>query len=405
LNRLTPEQRAANPNLVPELQAQAAQLAESYRRTNEQLDPLNRAVENFEQRLGMAVAATEVYTTASRGLLESLFSGTTEFREAMRSFTQTISQGFVKQFLDIAIAPMQEQVFDRMKKLFGVESAQDKANREFANTGIKFNTAVSTFDAAVNTFRSSLSAGIGGPDLPAGIAAQVGAIAPSQMTRADLEFMPAGSIDYVLTDAFKGIGESLTRLGTTAETTGKQANNAANEGEKGFTKFLGGMMGVATGALSIAGGIQQMQEGGTSNTLAGIGSILLGIGGAIGGLGSMGLFGKKAGGGAISANRPYLVGEVGPEIVVPRSSGTVMSNNQLREAMSTGVGGTRAPQLNMTFQTTSIGGVEYVSREQLEAAMASTRRAAVRDGARQGMSMTLDKLQQSPGTRGRVGLR
>jgi hypothetical protein len=164
------------------------------------------------------------------------------------------------------------------------------------------------------------------------------------------------------------------------------------------------MMGVATGALSIAGGIQQLQEGGTSNTLAGIGSILLGIGGAIGGLGSMGLFGKKAGGGAISANRPYLVGEVGPEIVVPRSSGTVMSNNQLREAMSTSAGGTSAPQLNMTFQTTNIGGVEYVSREQLEAAMASTRRAAVRDGARQGMSMTIDKLRQSPGTRGRVGL-
>lgn len=118
----------------------------------------------------------------------------------------------------------------------------------------------------------------------------------------------------------------------------------------------------------------------------------------------MGLFGKKAGGGAISANRPYLVGEVGPEIVVPRSSGTVMSNNQLREAMSTSAGGTSAPQLNMTFQTTNIGGVEYVSREQLEAAMASTRRAAVRDGARQGMSMTIDKLRQSPSTRGRVGL-
>jgi hypothetical protein len=61
--------------------------------------------------------------------------------------------------------------------------------------------------------------------------------------------------------------------------------------------------------------------------------------------------------------------------------------------------------LNMSFETTTIGGVEYVSRDQLEQAMAETRRAASRDGAQRGMSMTLDKLQQSPATRSRVGLR
>jgi len=61
--------------------------------------------------------------------------------------------------------------------------------------------------------------------------------------------------------------------------------------------------------------------------------------------------------------------------------------------------------LNMSFQSTNIGGVEYVSRDQLEAAMAETRRAASRDGAKRGMTMTLDKLQQSPSTRTRVGLR
>ena len=57
----------------------------------------------------------------------------------------------------------------------------------------------------------------------------------------------------------------------------------------------------------------------------------------------------------------------------------------------------------MSFETTSINGVEYVSREQLEAAMAATRRQAARDGAQRGMTMTLDRLQQSPNTRRRVG--
>jgi hypothetical protein len=70
---------------------------------------------------------------------------------------------------------------------------------------------------------------------------------------------------------------------------------------------------------------------------------------------------------------------------------------------SPSAGGT-SPVLNMTFETTRINGTEYVSREQLEAAMMQTRRQASADGARRGMSMTLDKLQQSPQTRSRVGI-
>ena len=61
--------------------------------------------------------------------------------------------------------------------------------------------------------------------------------------------------------------------------------------------------------------------------------------------------------------------------------------------------------MNFSFETTSIGGTEYVSREQLEQAMAATRKQASNDGAKRGMSMTLDKMQNSPRTRTRIGLR
>jgi hypothetical protein len=78
----------------------------------------------------------------------------------------------------------------------------------------------------------------------------------------------------------------------------------------------------------------------------------------------------------------------------------------MRDAMGSGpMQAATSPVLNMSFQSTNIGGVEYVSRDQLESAMAATRRQAARDGAKRGMSMTLDKLQQSPSTRSRVGLR
>jgi len=61
--------------------------------------------------------------------------------------------------------------------------------------------------------------------------------------------------------------------------------------------------------------------------------------------------------------------------------------------------------LNMKFETTKINGVEYVSKEQLQQAMAETRRASIAGGAQRGMSMTLDKIQQSPSTRSRIGIR
>ena len=111
----------------------------------------------------------------------------------------------------------------------------------------------------------------------------------------------------------------------------------------------------------------------------------------------------RADGGSVRASTPYLVGERGPELFVPGTSGGVMSNSDLRASMGAAPGASGGPVLNMSFETSTINGVEYVSRDQLEAAMAQTRRQAARDGAQRGMSMTLDRLQQSPSTRKRVG--
>jgi phage-related minor tail protein len=116
---------------------------------------------------------------------------------------------------------------------------------------------------------------------------------------------------------------------------------------------------------------------------------------------------KFADGGSM---RTGLMGEAGPEAIMPLKRGADGSlgvqANGLRDAMNQDrAGGSGSPVLNMSFQSTNINGVEYVSRDQLEAAMAQTRRDASRDGAKRGMTMTLDKLQQSPSTRSRVGMR
>jgi hypothetical protein len=109
------------------------------------------------------------------------------------------------------------------------------------------------------------------------------------------------------------------------------------------------------------------------------------------------------------AFRPGLMGEAGPEAIMPLQRGPDgklgVQANGLREALDRAPGsGSGSPILNMSFETTTIGGVEYVSREQLEQAMAETRRAASRDGAQRGMTMTLDRIQNSSSTRRRIGV-
>jgi len=115
-----------------------------------------------------------------------------------------------------------------------------------------------------------------------------------------------------------------------------------------------------------------------------------------------------AAGGNPPVGKASLVGEKGPELFVPSAAGTIIPAGPtagIREAMANGNGnGATAPILNMSFETTRFGNTDYVSREQLEAAMMQTRAEATKAGARRGMTMTLDKLQQSPSTRSRVGL-
>jgi tape measure domain-containing protein len=113
----------------------------------------------------------------------------------------------------------------------------------------------------------------------------------------------------------------------------------------------------------------------------------------------------RAVGGPVTSQQPYMVGERGPELFVPGTGGSVVSNGDLRSAMNGGSSGASgSPVLNMSFQSTSINGVEYVSRDQLESAMAETRRNATRDGAKRGMTMTLDRIQNSSSTRRKVGI-
>lgn len=178
-----------------------------------------------------------------------------------------------------------------------------------------------------------------------------------------------------------------------------------NDALKGTGQILGNtLMNVFDGLMNKTTDFNDVLR----QTLAQVGALLMNAGlGMLSGQQGFGFlkflgFGGRAGGGPVSANQPYIVGERGPELFVPGASGGITSNHDMRSMMSRQRN--TAPAMNFTFETTNIGGQEFVSREQLEAAMAVTRRQAASDGAQRGMNMTLDKMQQSPATRRRVGI-
>lgn len=71
--------------------------------------------------------------------------------------------------------------------------------------------------------------------------------------------------------------------------------------------------------------------GGPANLLAGTG--MGGGGGLFGAIGkALGIAGARAGGGSVGSGMPYLVGERGPELFVPGSSGTIVPNGALGRA-------------------------------------------------------------------------
>ena len=129
----------------------------------------------------------------------------------------------------------------------------------------------------------------------------------------------------------------------------------------------------------------------------------------------------RANGGPVSANQPYIVGERGPELLIPQTSGTVLSNEDSRTALArykpgnsllseaggdstgTGVGRSQTldPVINIsTGPTLQFEGEGYVKQEDFKAGLAR----AAQEGAKQGQTLTLRKLMMSPTARSKIGI-
>ena len=214
-----------------------------------------------------------------------------------------------------------------------------------------------------------------------------------------------------LESAVLGIGNAFATAMTTGVSELIAGTKSAQEVFADFLKNIGdALVSAATQMIAtyIAIGIAKAFAGMGSSGGGGVGKLPdnpLDSFRAAGVQGPIYDFQTRANGGPAKGGQPYMVGERGPELFVPGQSGGVMRNEDMRSLMGRSPASGGAASMNFSFETTSIGGTEYVSREQLESAMAVTRKQASNDGAKRGMNMTLDKMQNSPRTRTRIGLR
>lgn len=422
------------------------------------------ALKAQQDTISLINSSVESASSSYKGFLKEVIRGG-DPSEALKKFQDALTDQVLTIFLDFAMKPVEDFFKEQLSAMFGVETEKSAREKTIAKLEEQLaeakRIAVATEQTAVNTTpgangTSLAVTGFSDESINTGFGNASGAnfenlklSAENALSSVDFEkaFEPAqkniqaalerlslsmdanayslsqSAVDYSAN--FENVGDSAKKM---AEDAGKAAEEADKNGEdfkESLGKVAAGIGIAASTIMGIAAGISQIKEGGTGNVLMGIGSILASVGGGIGGFaklfaadGGVAAGGWKplpltafANGGMVNGPTLGLIGEGRyNEAIVPLPNGRsipVEFNQQssLKDAMrSSSTTSSVSPILSMTFESTNINGVEYVSRDQLEQAMAETRRRASRDGAQRGMTMTLDKLQQSPSTRRRVGI-
>jgi tape measure domain-containing protein len=413
------------PAATPEQQLQIINLQE----TKKDLEEVRRAIDDL------------VSSTVSdyKGFFKSVLFGEDPV-EALKEFQKRLADKTLTLFLDFAMAPVEQFFKENLFNLFKPEESKEVAAATSNTSALGKNTAAIEANTAAQGGQAPTSAmtnvpGVG--NTPTSSLFSMGGLG-SQAVNAPMAIDIAAfggassAIDslnesvYSMGSAIPSFKDSLGNITDTVYKASEETNAQGATFSEGLGKAVGAIGIAATSVMGIAAGISQIKEGGASNVLGGIGSVLMGVGGAMGGFGK--LFGANGGvaaggwkpfpvsafanGGVVNGPTLGLVGEGKfNEAIVPlpdgRSIPVKMAGSQSpREAMETGgmSSASNSSVLSLSFETTNIGGVEYVSRDQLELAMAATRKEATREGATRGMNMTIDKIKNSPSTRNSLGI-
>jgi tape measure domain-containing protein len=393
------------------------------------------AMKAIEEATALVNDAVDGVLSSYKGLFVDIMSGG-DIKEAAKRMQESLSKQVFTMFIDFSMKPVEKFFKDQLLNIFDLPNEEEQRAETIA--------AMERQIAALDRNTAALQG------TPAGASGQVfggNVLNAPAFEMSGKAMQEASEQAWQFPDSLGGMGQAMEQFNANTSAVTSSLVEEARKGATATTTWQQNLgktvsaVGIAASSIvGITAGISQIKEGGVSGVLGGIGSIAMSLGSALGGFSALGglggLFGGGGGAAAMSGgsgipwnfntglkffanggvvNGPTL-GMVGEgrynEAIVPLPDGRsipVKMNDQsasLREAMNTmSPIQAMAPILSMKFESTNIGGVEYVSRDQLEAAMASTRRQAAKDGALRGMNMTLDKIQQSPATRSRIGMR
>jgi tape measure domain-containing protein len=418
---------------------------------------LEKIKKNIEDTRALIDGFVSQTSSDYKGFLKAVISGE-DAVDALKQFQEGLKDRVLTIFLDFAMAPVEKFMKESLEGLFLPKAPKElKPEEEKAKTGIEGNTvATDKNTTALDNLTTALQGagatpptstvsgggggGIfdaanvfgGGGNLTGGIFDTIS----QQMGGATESFSSFSSHMGKFVDSSVASADAVGSWGDSFNTqlsdSLTKATDTTNQQGATFQESLGkavGAIGIAAGAImGIAAGISQIKKGGTGNTLMGIGSIMASVGGAIGGFTKLaGANGGVAGGGwkpfpvSAFANGGMVkgptLGLVGEgkynEAIVPLPDGRSIpvqmrgaGGSGSRELLANQAQSRPSPSvLSMSFQSTTINGVEYVDRAQLEAAMEETRRAASREGANKGASLAIDRLANSPSSRRRAGIR
>jgi tape measure domain-containing protein len=391
------------------------------------LEKIKQNLEETRALIGDFVSQT---SSDYKGFLKAVISGE-DAVDALKQFQEGLKDKVLTVFFDFAMKPVENYFNEQLRGLFGVDGGDQLQQLKDSKTiQSNIDTNVNAIAGKLASTQSQVTMAPGGFPVAAP-GGTIASMAESMLNGPALPFDPIAiqQADTALAgfnDQLKNVNLSTYGATEAATNLNKNFQTQGNVWQQSLGKAVSAL-GIAAGSvMGIAAGIGQIKEGGTSNILGGVGSLLMSAGGFLGGFGS--LFGFANGGvarGGIGPIKPFANGGTvsGPtlgligegkynEAIVPlpdgrsipvqmrgnqQSSRDLLADQRQQQMMM--------PNLSMSFQTSTINGVEYVSRDQLEAAMAATRRQAARDGAQRGMDMTLDKIQNSPSTRSRIGVR
>jgi hypothetical protein len=404
-----------------------------------------KAMQEIAERIDQAVGGI---TGTYKDMFKEIAKGGDSV-EALKKAQEALADQALTMFFDFAMQPVEKFFKDQLGAIFGVPDEEAKRQEQLTamekqlaelkaarETQQKIDKNVEKIANGGEGATQSAPASIPGVSSPLALPGATGGLSSFIAGQSGTAISYAGATpatgtgmgsigSYDWSTATENLDAATKSVAETVNETAKKTDEANVNWQEALGKTVQGI-GIAAGSImGIMAGIKQIEEGGTSNVLGGIGSILLSVGGAIGGFASMfkpaaaangavwsGGFRAFANGGMVTGPTLGLIGEGRyNEAIVPLPDGKsipvqMRGQQSSRDLLSNGATSQQSsPVLSMSFQTTKFGDREYVDVAQLQAAMAETRKMAARDGANRGASLALDKLQNSPSARRKVGMR